>query len=98
MTMYWRENILLPIRLIERRKMALKKVYEAPMLMVETYMLDTSIAANCADKLPYADKACYDKRFEGVEFSVYADAGTTFDDSKTCDCYHTAGGEGFFTS
>ncbi len=98
MMMYWRENILLPIRLIERRKMALKKAYEAPMLMVETYMLDTSIAANCTAKLPYADQACYDEyHFSGVEFSAYAKTQKSFD-KDTCDCYHTSGGEGYFTS
>lgn len=78
--------------------MALKKAYEAPMLMVETYMLDTSIAASCTTKPPYADQACYDDNyFGGVEFSAYAETHKSFD-NETCSCYHTAGGEGFFTS
>ena len=97
MMMYWREYFLLPIRLIERRKMALKKVYEAPMLMVETYMLDTSIAANCKTILNHSDQACYDELFEVEPFSVCAETQKSFD-KDTCDCYHTSGGEGFFTS
>ena len=95
--MYWRENILLPIRLIERRKMALKKAYEAPMLEIEEYCLDTSIAANCQEILTDRDMACYDQWMD--QNTEPASLGNSFDDDGVqCDCYYQADGEGFFAS
>ena len=98
MMMYWRENFLLPIRLIERRKMALKKAYEAPMLEIEEYCLDTSIAANCQEILNDRDMVCYDKWMD-QNTEQPASLNTSFDDDGTqCDCYYQAGGQGFFAS
>lgn len=78
----------------------LKKEYEAPALMVETYMLDTSIAATCGTQINDRDQACYDKWFdEGAEtFALFSAGQQSFADKAHCDCYYSSGGEGFFAS
>lgn len=80
-----------------REENMLKKEYEAPALMVETYMLDTSIAANCLIRLEHTDMDCYDKYFNDGETFALVNAQNSFT-KDACDCYYSAGGEGFFTS
>ncbi len=78
--------------------MALKKAYEAPMLEIEEYCLDTSIAANCQEILNDRDMVCYDKWMD-QNTEQPASLNTSFDDDGTqCDCYYQAGGQGFFAS
>lgn len=76
----------------------MKKVYEAPVLMIEKYALDTSIAANCNVIMNDRDMVCYDKWIDS-DIETYA-ANRSFDDNNgvNCDCYYEAGGEGFFAS
>ena len=77
----------------------MKKAYEAPELLVEKYVLDTSIAASCSAKLNHSDQDCYeDYMYGGVAPFSLEEQKQSFVDEKVCDCYHTAGGEGFFTS
>lgn len=91
----------------------MKKVYIKPVLEIEKFTLNEAIAANCVEKvnLGPADvvagkNACsvgdWDDDFI-VTFSVtYSAQGTSFYDGENgdtiCDCYYTAGGEGYFTS
>ena len=75
----------------------MKKAYEAPMLEIEEYCLDTSIAANCQEILTDRDMACYDQWMD--QNTEPASLGNSFDDDGVqCDCYYQAGGEGFFAS
>ena len=86
----------------------MKRVYEAPVLEIEIYQLDANIAYNCAVVVNMGDEgggtgqpACDDylamvgkptiSSFSAREYNV------NFWES-TCDCYTTAGGDGFFTS
>lgn len=89
----------------------MKQVYEAPRFEVETYELDANIAGNCKIIVTMGDyggaddteKACNDYLglvgkpllpVEPVDPQAY---NVTFWE-HSCDCYTTAGGEGFFTS
>lgn len=83
----------------------MRKTYFKPMVEIEAYTLEESIAANCGDvvKLGPGDFTGYvckefDDIFETniVGFSVNASFydGT---DGPVCDCYYTAGGS-YFTS
>lgn len=86
----------------------MKKIYEAPALEIETYQLDASIASNCAVVVTMGDygggegePACNDYlEMVGLppitSFSLRAHNVNFWE--HTCDCYTTAGGEGFFTS
>lgn len=83
----------------------MKKIYEAPDLEIETYQLDASIASNCTVVVTMGDygggegePACEDY-LEMVGISSYSLRAYNVNFwEKTCDCYYTAGGEGFFTS
>lgn len=107
--MYWRENILLPIRLIERRKMALKKVYEAPMLEIEEYCLDTSIASNCATVVHNGPAmGSHSQCDDYVNVNPFPDddeislasepRNVSFYEDTACDCYTTGGNGSYWTS
>lgn len=83
----------------------MKKIYEAPDLEIETYQLDASIASNCTEVVTMGDygggegePACSDY-LEKVGISSYSlrPYNVNFWENS-CDCYYTAGGEGFFTS
>lgn len=83
----------------------MKLTYIAPDLEVEHYELNTSIAANCGNKVSLGPEvgshaAC--KEFEGVwgdEFSISMFAvPISFYDDGTCQCYYSSSGEGYFTS
>lgn len=85
----------------------MKKVYVAPMLEIEKYELNSSIAANCTEVinlgpggvLDYKQCSSYgDEDIWGDETvpQMLADTGSFYPES--CSCYYTAGGEGNFTS
>ena len=87
----------------------MKKIYEKPMIEIETYVLSAAIAANCNNVLSMGPEApgkevCAE--FEGA-FDVFSarrgtrtTGGTPFysDGSANCDCYYSSGGNGYFTS
>lgn len=86
----------------------MKKVYEAPTVEIETYELNASIASNCAVVVTMGDygggegePAC-DDYLEMVGLptttSTYGLRHNVNFWENTCDCYTTAGGDGFFTS
>lgn len=85
----------------------MKKVYEAPKVEIEIYELDASIASNCAVVVTVGDyggdvsageTACNDY-LERVESTYSARKAYNVNFwENTCDCYTTAGGEGYFTS
>lgn len=84
----------------------MRKTYFKPMVEIEAYTLKESIAANCGDIVKigpgdYSGYAC-----EGMDIFAMPVVGnsvlsTSFydgSDGPACDCYYSAGGEGFFTS
>lgn len=79
----------------------MKRVYAAPTLQVELYELDTSIAVNCAIIItlqPHEDSPCSDVSYESIQPSYGLNGGVSFVDNGPCDCYTTAGGEGYWMS
>ena len=86
----------------------MKRVYEAPVLEIEIYQLDANIASNCAVVVTMGDygggegeAACNDylemvglPTITGYSLRQH---NVNFWESS-CDCYTTAGGDGFFTS
>lgn len=89
----------------------MKKVYTSPMIEIESYDLSCSIAAACATKpefgpgVPGGVSACPgfieipELPFDSIGNSIQAQSfydGT--DGNPACDCYYTAGGEGYFSS
>lgn len=92
----------------------MKKGYTKPMIEIEKYELNASIAANCnqiaswgpSDPENSSITAC--KEFPSDDWDVnmasygLSRTGTSFYDSETttttCSCYYTSGGEGYFTS
>lgn len=88
----------------------MKKVYEKPLVEIEVYTLDCSIASNCAlvvnmgPEATNAIKVCddyYEKTGESRStngVSAYSlPHNVQFWSEETCDCYYSAG-SGCFTS
>ena len=84
----------------------MKKVYEAPLLEVEAYELNASIANHCGivvsngpalgDHVQCDD---YHDPFETSAASTYGlKKNVQFYDDDTCDCYTTGGDYGYWTS
>ena len=90
----------------------MKKSYIKPLIEIETYALNASIAASCGNKVTLGPETpgyevC--KEFEDA-FEVFAVipglgiqseiAGTPFysDGKANCDCYYSSGGGLYFTS
>lgn len=88
----------------------MKKIYEKPMIEIETYVLSASIAANCKNTVNLGPgvegihEVCsaYDGAFDVFSKNPNARStgGTPFysDYTAGCDCYYTSGGNGYFTS
>lgn len=86
----------------------MKKVYKKPIVEIEFYELNANIASNCTVVVTMGDygggegePACNDYlEMVGLPTitSTYARAHNVNFWEKTCDCYTTAGGAGFFTS
>ena len=85
----------------------MKREYVKPMIEIERYELDASIAANCGNTVTlgpgdYDDYVCkeFEDAFDVASYSARS-AGTPFYDGTTgpvCDCYYSSGGNGYFTS
>ena len=86
----------------------MKKVYSAPTLAVEVYALDACIAMNCGTivKMGPGDmshEACdYDWGFQslmpGLDVNSTPLQTSFYEDSRNCNCYYSAGNEGYWTS
>lgn len=86
----------------------MKRVYEAPILEIELYELDTNIANNCGVTVemgpegPEAEKVCedyYEITGEQMPASTTWSRRPNIDfwTERSCDCYYSASGK-FFTS
>lgn len=89
----------------------MKKTYMKPLIEIETYKLNASIAANCGNVItlgPEAPGKTVCDEFKDA-FEVFAvipgigiqsTGGTPFysDGSAHCDCYYSSGGSVYFTS
>lgn len=89
----------------------MKKPYAKPMIEIEAYELNASIAANCGDKVTLGPEApgkevCDEFKDAFEVFAVIpgigiqSTGGTPFynDGSANCDCYYSSGGGIYFTS
>lgn len=88
----------------------MKKVYSKPLLEIEAYTLDASIAANCAFKINNGPEApghtgCDDFVDIFGTLNVQPSYGLmskpkniTFYLDTNCDCYTTGGDYGYWTS
>ena len=92
----------------------MKKTYAKPVLEVEEFMLNASIAQNCGQIITHgpADPthltACDEflgrDEVDGDSFSPFllskssAASFYTTETGGTCSCYYSAGGEGYYTS
>ncbi len=80
-----------------------KKVYTRPLVEIEVYELNTSIAANCVSKVSFGPEAPGKEvcgEFGDVfEVALYTSGKSFYSDGTAeCDCYYTSGGQGYFTS
>lgn len=82
----------------------MKKVYEAPVVEIEYYQLDTSIASNCAIPVSngpglaeYHDR-CDDYVEPFSTFSARSLPSNVQFYEENCDCYTTGGDYGYWTS
>lgn len=90
----------------------MKKMYTSPVIEIESYNLSDSIAANCktltnfGPGVPGTNLAVCDGFIEipTLPFSVGGNdimSASFYDGTEggvMCDCYYTAGGEGYFSS
>lgn len=84
----------------------MKKVYVAPVVEVEYYELDTSIALGCGNVVTNGpainDHTACDGFDVWGEEDPFARArsitGASFYDDGSCRCYYSSGGEGYWTS
>lgn len=89
----------------------MKKAYHKPLIEIERYELNASIAANCGRVISLGPEApgktiCDEFKDAFEVFSVIpglgiqSTGGTPFysDNSANCDCYYSSGGGIYFTS
>ena len=89
----------------------MKKAYHKPLIEIERYELNASIAANCGRVISLGPEApnktiCDEFKDAFEVFSVIpglgiqSTGGTPFysDGSANCDCYYSSGGGIYFTS
>ena len=86
----------------------MKRVYEAPVLEIEIYQLDANIASNCKVVVSMGDYGGGEGESACDDYLAMVGLPATSSYSlrphnvnfweNTCDCYTTAGGNGFFTS
>lgn len=85
----------------------MKKPYEAPRVEIERYTLDASIASNCAMVVSNGPalgdhKQCedYEDPFAMNAYGISAQAvyNVQFYEDTNCDCYYSAGDQGYWTS
>lgn len=91
----------------------MRRTYAKPVLEVEEFMLNASIASNCGQVITHGPEdpthsACVEfegrDEVDGGEFTPFLlsrAASASFydaDNGGTCTCYYSAGGEGYYTS
>lgn len=89
----------------------MKKLYSKPVIEIEAYELNASIAANCGKVISLGPEApgkttCDEFKDAFEVFAVIpgvgiqATGGKPFYDAEgvTCDCYYSSGGGIYFTS
>ena len=84
----------------------MKKPYVSQTLEAEHYQLDMSIASNCATVVsngPAIDGHPLCADFPVIpdpdfDFMMNAHNVNFYNDTPVCDCYYSAGGEGYWTS
>ena len=91
----------------------MKKAYTKPMIEIETYALNASIAANCGNVInlgpgiPGSEEYLQCDSFKdsgflmniNPEYSINSKVTPFYSDgAKNCDCYYTSGNMGYFTS
>lgn len=86
----------------------MKKIYKKPTLEIEIYELNASIASNCAVVVTMGDYGGGENEPACNDYLEMVGLPTTSSYSlrsynvnfweHSCDCYTTAGGDGFFTS
>lgn len=89
----------------------MKRIYEKPLIEIEAYELNISIAANCGTVISLGPEAPTKNTCEefkdawevfGVKpgMSPMAGNGQPFyaDGKANCDCYYSSGNSGYFTS
>ena len=90
----------------------MKKAYHKPLIEIERYELNASIAANCGRVITLGPEApgkdiCdeFKDAFEVVSvipgigiMSITKNTPFYADGAANCDCYYTSGGLGYFTS
>ena len=91
----------------------MKKTYTKPLIEIEPYELSASIAANCSNPInlgpgvpgseeykqcsTYGDSGFLQSIQPGISLQSN-DKPFYSDGAANCDCYHTSGGMGYFTS
>ena len=86
----------------------MKKGYVKPMIEIEKYELNASIASNCrttitigpGDNNGYACEEFEDSWGDWSTWNARNSQVSFYDgvDGPACDCYYSLGGEGYFTS
>lgn len=85
----------------------MKKVYEAPLLEVEAYELDASIASHCGIVVSNGPALGEHVQCDDYKDPFATSAGTyslkkaynvQFYEDTNCDCYTTGGDYGYWTS
>lgn len=84
----------------------MKKLYEKPMIEIETYVLSASIAANCVTSVNlgpvapgYDQCSDYDGAFDVLSSGKAKTAQEVpFYNNEICDCYYSSTGGNYITS
>lgn len=86
----------------------MKKAYKKPTLEIESYVLDSNIASNCAvvvtngpEMGDHAQCTDYVDPFATASASVYSRSATYnvwFYEDTNCDCYYSAADGGYWMS
>lgn len=81
----------------------MKKAYTKPLIEIEAYELNASIAANCATKATFGpgDKAHLEVCDEWIGVLHVGDGLNEINSAfyeDTCDCYYSISTDGYFTS
>lgn len=83
----------------------MKKTYKKPMVEIEVYTLDASIASNCTLVVSNGPeegihKQCedYEPTFPDIEMFANGPHNVSFYEDTQCDCYTSGGNGSYWTS
>lgn len=85
----------------------MKAGYKKPVMEIEKYQLDSSIAANCGVVVSsgpedYTGNICseFEDSYDVVTYGLKSSETPFYDGSigPVCDCYYSSGGTSYFTS